>query len=56
YRWYTSMLGKMSSVPDLVSLFRGHSVYNYAITVFIQGQTRCWAIGWSFQGARLPDV
>jgi hypothetical protein len=67
------MLGKMSSIPNIVSLFREHSVRvfrnsavsyliwwrkvdNYAITEFIQGQTRRWAIGWSFQDARLPDV
>ncbi|KAG1816718.1 S-adenosyl-L-methionine dependent methyltransferase [Suillus subaureus] len=55
-RWYTSMLGKMSSIPDLVSLFREHSVDNYVITEFVQGQTRRWAIGWSFQDARVPDT
>ncbi|KAG1750352.1 S-adenosyl-L-methionine dependent methyltransferase [Suillus paluster] len=55
-RWYTSMLGKMSSIPDIVSLFREHSVDNYAITEFVQGRTRRWAIGWSFQDARLPDT
>lgn len=55
-RWYTSMLGKMSSISVLVSLFREHSVDNYAITEFVQGQTRRWAIGWSFQDARLPDT
>ncbi|KAG1740617.1 S-adenosyl-L-methionine dependent methyltransferase [Suillus lakei] len=55
-RWYTSMLGKMSSIPDLVSLFREHNVDNYAITEFVQGQTRRWAVGWSFQDARLPDT
>jgi len=31
-------------------------VDNYAVTEFVQGQTRRWAIGWSFQDARLPDV
>ncbi|OJA13960.1 hypothetical protein AZE42_03613 [Rhizopogon vesiculosus] len=55
-RWYTSMLGKMSSIPDVVSLFREHNVDNYAITEFVQGQTRRWAIGWSFQDARLSDT
>ncbi|KAG1859714.1 S-adenosyl-L-methionine dependent methyltransferase [Suillus subluteus] len=55
-KWYTSILGKMSSIPDLVSLFREHNVDNYAITEFVQGQTRHWAIGWSFQDARLPDT
>ncbi|KAJ8591203.1 S-adenosyl-L-methionine dependent methyltransferase [Rhizopogon salebrosus TDB-379] len=55
-RWYTSMLGKMSSIPDIVCLIRDHNVDNYAITEFVQGQTRRWAIGWSFQDVRLPDT
>jgi len=55
-RWYTSMLGKMSSIPDIICLFREHNVDNYAVTEFVQGQTRRWAIGWSFQDARLPDI
>jgi hypothetical protein len=31
-------------------------VGNCAITEFVQGQTRRWAIGWSSQDARLSDV
>jgi len=31
-------------------------VENYAVTEFVQGQTRRWAIGWSFGDERLPDV
>ena len=36
--------------------FRLEQITNYALTVFVQGQTRRWAIGWSFLDGRLPDV
>ncbi|KAF6749362.1 S-adenosyl-L-methionine dependent methyltransferase, partial [Ephemerocybe angulata] len=53
--WYTSMLGKMRSVPDVVGLIKLAGIDNYAITQFTQGQTRRWAVGWSFSSLRLPD-
>jgi len=47
--WYTSMLGKLSSLEILVEKLRAHGIDNYAVTEFIQGtKTRRWALGWSF--------
>ncbi|KAK0663457.1 hypothetical protein QBC41DRAFT_24062 [Cercophora samala] len=48
-QWYTSMLGKATSVELLVDKLKATGIDNYAITEFIQGnKTRRWALGWSF--------
>ncbi|KAF8810006.1 hypothetical protein BYT27DRAFT_7253975 [Phlegmacium glaucopus] len=49
------MLGKMSSVTTIVENLRKRSIVNYAITEFVQGQTRSWVVGWSFIDMHLPD-
>ncbi|RPD52939.1 S-adenosyl-L-methionine dependent methyltransferase [Lentinus tigrinus ALCF2SS1-7] len=54
-RWFTSMLGKMSSLTHIVHILREHAVTNYAITELVQGQTRRWAIAWSYCDVHLPD-
>ncbi|KAG6883515.1 hypothetical protein C0992_008563 [Termitomyces sp. T32_za158] len=54
-RWYTSMLGKMGSVVEVVGVLKELGITNYAITEFIQGHTRRWAVGWCLGGWRLND-
>ena len=55
-QWYTSMLGKLSSVTALVELLIKHSNHNYAVTEFVQGsKTKRWAVAWSW-GDRRPAM
>ncbi|KAL5340372.1 hypothetical protein BJX70DRAFT_361565 [Aspergillus crustosus] len=55
-QWYTSMLGKLSSVSVLVEKLMALGNHNYAVTEFIQGnKTRRWAIAWSWADLR-PTV
>ncbi|KAJ7196562.1 S-adenosyl-L-methionine dependent methyltransferase [Mycena pura] len=53
--WYTSMLGKMASLTEVISSLQGHAINNYGVTEFVQGTTRRWAVVWSFGDVRLPD-
>jgi len=52
-QWYTSMLGKFSSVSTLMQKLRDNGIDNYAATEFLQGnKTRRWGIAWSFDDMR----
>jgi 23S rRNA (adenine1618-N6)-methyltransferase len=52
-QWYTSMLGKFSSVAAIVQKLREKGIENYAVTELIQGnKTRRWGIAWSFEDMR----
>ncbi|KAK0621768.1 hypothetical protein B0T17DRAFT_304448 [Bombardia bombarda] len=54
-QWYTTMLGKVTSLDALVEQLRENGIDNYAVTEFVQGnKTRRWALGWSF-GAMRPE-
>jgi len=55
-QWYSSLIGKFSSLPVLVQKLRDKGVDNYAVTEFVQGsKTRRWGIAWSFDNFR-PSV
>lgn len=54
-QWYTSMLGKMSSLTYIVQHLKFAKIENYAVTEFIQGKTRRWAVAWSYGDVHLPD-
>ncbi|MCJ1424275.1 hypothetical protein MMC29_002162 [Sticta canariensis] len=52
-QWYTSMLGKLSSLYTVLDTLKSVAVCNWAVKEFVQGtKTRRWAIAWSFQSAR----
>lgn len=52
-KWYTTMLGKLSSVPVIVEKLKSVGVSNWAVTEFIQGsKTRRWGVAWSWDDMR----
>lgn len=52
-RWYTCMLGKLSSVHGVVARLKQEGVSNFAVASLRAGRkTRRWAVGWSFGGWR----
>lgn len=52
-QWYTSMLGKFSSVAVIMHKLKEKGVDNYAATEFVQGnKTRRWGVAWSFNDMR----
>ena len=56
-QWYTSMLGKYSSVEIIVENLRGAGVDNWAVKDLVQGnKTRRWAVAWSWASMRPSQV
>ncbi|KAL2014481.1 hypothetical protein VTN00DRAFT_2006 [Thermoascus crustaceus] len=52
-QWFTTMLGKLSSVSVIVEKLIERKNNNYAVTEFVQGtKTRRWAVAWSWGDLR----
>ncbi|KHE84194.1 hypothetical protein GE21DRAFT_5238 [Neurospora crassa] len=55
--WYTSMVGKVTSLETVVDRLRKENINNYAVTELVQGkQTKRWVVGWSFGGMRAGEA
>ena len=55
-QWYTSMLGKHSSLSVVVQKLLDTGCANFAVTEFVQGaKTRRWGVAWSWGDMR-PGV
>lgn len=56
-QWYTSMLGKASSVEAVVQLLKNAGVDNWAVKDLVQGnRTKRWVVGWSWGSLRPSEV
>jgi len=56
-QWYTSMLGKYSSVEIIVERLRVVGIENWAVNDLVQGnKTRRWAVAWSWGTMRPKQV
>ncbi len=56
-QWYTSMLGKYSSVEVIVKRLRAIGVENWAVKDLVQGnKTKRWAVAWSWGNMRPSQV
>jgi 23S rRNA (adenine1618-N6)-methyltransferase len=51
--WYTAMLGKMSSLQQIVMKLKEANIGNFAVTALTAGhRTKRWAVAWSFADYR----
>ncbi|KAH9144304.1 hypothetical protein AeRB84_011757 [Aphanomyces euteiches] len=47
-RWYTSLIGRKSSLRPLLATLRESGIRNTRTTEFLQGRTTRWGIAWTF--------
>jgi 23S rRNA (adenine1618-N6)-methyltransferase len=56
-QWYTSMLGKLSSVRAVISRLKEVGCRNWAVgTLHAGGKTRRWVVAWSWSDLRPINV
>lgn len=56
-QWYTSMLGKYSSVEIIIENIKGTGIVNWAVKDLVQGnKTKRWAVAWSWGSMRPVEV
>jgi len=54
--WYTSMVGKKTSLRKVLAVLREAGVRNVRTTEFLQGRTTRWGVGWNFTAAGLEEL
>ncbi|GAA5862026.1 hypothetical protein JCM3774_006145 [Rhodotorula dairenensis] len=56
-RWFTSLLGKYSSIAPLVDELKKQKILNYHVSALpTRGHTTRWVLSWSLQEWRIPPV
>ncbi|KAE8901302.1 hypothetical protein PF005_g7354 [Phytophthora fragariae] len=53
--WFTSMIGRKSSLRKLLALLREKQVQSTRTTEFFQGRTKRWGIAWTFSADVMND-
>ena len=52
-QWYTAMLGKLSSLQQIITILKSRNITNFATTCLQAGhKTKRWAVAWGFQDLR----
>ncbi|OLL25322.1 putative methyltransferase-like protein [Neolecta irregularis DAH-3] len=56
-QWFTSILGKLSSLTIIVEKLKEENISNYALGTVMQGnRTKRWVVAWSFSDRRPSNI